>query len=252
MFDVSNKDSIRFITRFPTLPSPATHNCALTRDRKYIITTDETSNPPGKLKIWNIENIFNVVNVSIWQPTGIPNSIVHNVEIYGDTAVIAHYQAGVRVLNISNPNAPVEIAWYDTNPTSNGNQFNGSWGVYKFPSGKIIASDMNRGLFVLKIGVPFGIIQTSNQIPASFELSQNFPNPFNPNTKIKFKLSAPGQVKLTVYDALGKGVSVLVNQHLKAGAYESDFDASQLASGVYFYNLSAGDFNQTKKMVLIK
>ncbi len=252
MFDVSNKDTVRFITRFPTLHNPATHNSAVTRDRKYILTTDETSSPAGKLKIWNIENIFNVVFVTNWQPTGITNTIVHNVEIYGDTAVIAHYQAGVRVLNISNPTMPVEIAWYDTYPTANTNQFAGCWGVFKFPSGKIIASDMNRGLFVLKMGTPFGIIPISGEVPLTFALSQNYPNPFNPSTKIRFSIPRSEFVKITIYDAIGKEVHTLVNQQLKGGIYEADFDAANMPSGVYFYNLIAGDFIETRKMVLVK
>ena len=252
IFNVSNKDSVKFIASFQTLPNPATHNSAVTRDRKYIFTTDETSSPPGKLKICNIENIFNAVFAANWQPTGITNTIVHNVEIYGDTAVIAHYQAGVRVLNIANPTAPVEIAWYDTYPSANTNQFAGCWGVYKFPSGKIIASDMNRGLFVLKMGVPFGIIPISGEVPVSFGLSQNYPNPFNPNTKIRFNVPHSEFVKIAVYDALGKEVSVLVNQQLKGGVYEADFKASNLPSGVYFYSLTAGNFKETKKMMLIK
>ncbi|MEO8665444.1 MAG: choice-of-anchor B family protein, partial [Ignavibacteria bacterium] len=151
IFNVSNKDSIKLITSFHTTPNPFTHNSAVTKDRKYIFTTDETSNPPGKLKIWNIEDLSNITFVSAWQPSGISNTIVHNIEIYGDTAVVAHYQAGLRVLNISNPEAPVEIGWYDTYPSGNTNQFSGCWGVFKFPSGKIIVSDMQKGLFVLKM-----------------------------------------------------------------------------------------------------
>jgi hypothetical protein len=252
MFDVSNKDTVRFLTRFQTLPSPATHNSAVTRDRKYIFTTDETSSPPGKLKIWNMENIFNVTHVLTWQPTGITNTIVHNVEIYGDTAVIAHYHAGVRILNISNPTAPVEIAWYDTYPNANSNQFNGCWGVYKFPSGKIIASDMSRGLFVLKMGTPFGITPISNEVPASYGLSQNYPNPFNPTTNFEFRVASSGPVRLTVYDAIGKEIDVIVNENLKAGTYKADWNASKYPSGVYFYQLAAGDFKETKKMILVK
>jgi choice-of-anchor B domain-containing protein len=252
IFDVANKDSIKFITSFQTVPNPFTHNSAVTKDRKYIFTTDETSNPPGKLKVWNIENLSNITFVTNWQPAGITNTIVHNVEIYGDTAVIAHYQAGIRVLNISNPALPVEIAWYDTYPGNNTNQFAGCWGVYKFPSGKIIGSDMNTGLYVVKMGVPFGIQTISNEVPSSFNLEQNYPNPFNPNTKIKFSVADQKQIELRIFDITGKEVSTLVNQQLKAGVYEYDFSAKNLTSGVYIYKLTAGDFSSAKKMVLVK
>src|SRR5690606_34580677 len=118
-----------------------THNSDLTKDSRYIFTTDETETPPGRLKIWNKEDITNVLFVRNWIPTGINNTIVHNVEIFGDTAYVAHYEAGVRVLNIIDPENPIEIGWYDTYPSSNSNTHRGNWGVYKFPSGKIIASD---------------------------------------------------------------------------------------------------------------
>lgn len=252
IFDVSNKDSIKLITSFQTVPNPFTHNSAVTKDRKFIFTTDETQNPAGKLKIWNIENLSNVTFVTSWQPAGITNTIVHNVEIYGDTAIIAHYQAGIRVLNISNPAVPVEVAFYDTYPSANANQFAGCWGVYKFPSGKIIASDMNTGLYVVKMGVPFGIQTISNQIPASFSLEQNYPNPFNPITKIRFSITGRQQVELKIFDITGSEVSTLVNQQLNAGVYEYDWNASDLPSGVYLYRLKSGDFTSAKKMVLVK
>lgn len=252
IFNVANKDSIKLITAFQTVPVPFTHNSAITRDKKYIFTTDETTTPPGKLKIWNIENLANITFVAAWQPTNITNTIVHNVEIYGDTAVIAHYQAGVRVLNISNPQSPVEVAWYDTYPGSNVNQFAGCWGVYKFPSGKIIASDMNTGLYVLKMGVPFGIQTISNEVPSAFSLEQNYPNPFNPATKIKFSIAKQQQVELKVYDITGRGIASLLNQQLYAGVYEYEWNASNMPSGIYLYSIKAGEYSSTKKMVLVK
>jgi len=93
-----------------------------------------------------------------------------------------------------------------------------------------------------------------------FELSQNYPNPFNPVTKIKFDIPAlslssigegPG-VRLIIYDVLAREVAVLVNQQLKPGTYEVEFDGSNLPSGVYFYKLYSGDFIETRKMVLLK
>ncbi len=99
----------------------------------------------------------------------------------------------------------------------------------------------------------------NSNIPQSFSLSQNYPNPFNPVTKIKFQIPvAPlsfgeGQgVRLVIYDALGREVAVLINEQLSPGKYETEWDASSFPSGVYFYKLTAGDFVDTKKMVLIK
>lgn len=99
-----------------------------------------------------------------------------------------------------------------------------------------------------------GINQIGSEIPGSMKLAQNFPNPFNPSTKITFDISAGvnGPVKLSVYDISGQEVAQLVNQNLQPGKYEYSFNGSNLASGMYFYKLTAGDFVSTKKMILIK
>lgn len=90
------------------------------------------------------------------------------------------------------------------------------------------------------------------EIPSYYKLSQNYPNPFNPSTTIKFALPYAENVKLTVFDILGKEVSVLVNEFRQAGMHEVNFDASLLASGVYFYRLETPRFTQTRKMLLVK
>ncbi|MCI0717124.1 MAG: T9SS type A sorting domain-containing protein [Chlorobi bacterium] len=97
-----------------------------------------------------------------------------------------------------------------------------------------------------------GINGNNNGIPTVYSLSQNYPNPFNPVTNIKFAIPNGGLVKIAVYDITGREVAALVNQSLNAGSYTVDFDASSLSSGVYFYSISAGNFTDTKKMVLIK
>jgi hypothetical protein len=88
--------------------------------------------------------------------------------------------------------------------------------------------------------------------PAEFSLSQNYPNPFNPTTNIKFSLPKAGIVKLVVFDVLGREVATLVNEFKGVGQYVVDFDASSLASGVYFYKIETGDFKDVKKMLLVK
>lgn len=97
-----------------------------------------------------------------------------------------------------------------------------------------------------------GMQIVGGEILKSFGLSQNYPNPFNPVTNINFSLPANATVKLVVYDMTGKELSVLVNEQLNAGTYKFDFDASHLSSGTYFYKLTAGDFSEVKKMILVK
>ncbi len=97
-----------------------------------------------------------------------------------------------------------------------------------------------------------GIEFTNNQAPDRFSLSQNYPNPFNPSTKINFSIPVNEHVKLAVFDAVGKEISVLTDNELNAGVYNIDFIASNLPGGVYFYRISAGEYTETKKMILIK
>lgn len=108
--------------------------------------------------------------------------------------------------------------------------------------------------------VPTGIQVSGNEIPDEFSLSQNYPNPFNPNTKISFSIPLSRGVSegrsvftsLKVFDIIGNEVALLVNENLTAGNYSVDFDASSLPTGTYFYRLQAGEFTETKKLVLIK
>ena len=101
-------------------------------------------------------------------------------------------------------------------------------------------------------GGTVGIQNILSEIPSSFLLSQNYPNPFNPTTNIKFDIQKTSPTKLIVYDALGREVATLVDELLKAGSYQVDWDGSKYTSGVYFYTLQTGDFIETKKMLLLK
>lgn len=97
-----------------------------------------------------------------------------------------------------------------------------------------------------------GIKDPGGNIPKEFALHQNYPNPFNPTTYINYDIPKISNVTITVFDIRGREVAVLVNEVKQAGSYNISFNASSLASGVYFYKISAGDFNKTMKMILIK
>lgn len=258
IINATNKDNPVLINSWVNNPTPGPHNLAITGDRKYALVTDEIPTPsPRVLKIWNIQNLNNVTFVTQWQPTGIapnPGSVVHNVEIYGNYALIAHYSAGVRLVDISNPAAPTEVAWYDTYTNNNNQNYNGCWGVFMFPSGKIVASDRQTGLYVLRTSVNVLTGMSGNQeIPTSFELKQNYPNPFNPSTRIEYNLSKASYVSLKVYDVTGKQVAVLADKYQLAGNHVVSYDAGRLTSGVYFYTLRTDNgFTETKRMVLAK
>ncbi len=106
---------------------------------------------------------------------------------------------------------------------------------------------------VLKLTDNLTAIDPNNTtVPTSYSLQQNYPNPFNPTTNIKYSVPIGSNVSLKIYNALGKEVMTVVNAHQDAGNYVESVDMSSLSTGVYFYTLTAGDFKDTKKMMLVK
>jgi len=96
------------------------------------------------------------------------------------------------------------------------------------------------------------IIEINFNVPDNFELSQNYPNPFNPSTTISFNLPKPGIVTLRVYNLMGEEIKTLVEGYKKAGVYRINFNAEDLASGMYLYRLSTNGFTETKKLLFMK
>ncbi len=109
-----------------------------------------------------------------------------------------------------------------------------------------------RYLGELNVGVNFTGIIDLHHSPLSYELSQNYPNPFNPTTRIGFQIPKTGFVSLKIFDLLGKEVAGLVNEEKQAGNYEVTWNAAGFSSGLYFYQLRAGNYFITKKMVIVK
>ena len=134
----------------------------------------------------------------------------------------------------------------------------------KAEANAIFTFDVNRNAPINKkdtidfmITSPDGIMMTKQFIfsytgPKEFKLEQNYPNPFNPTTRIRYQVSSLSEVSLKVYGILGSEAATLVNEQKEAGYYEVNWDASNLASGVYIYRLQAGSFISTKKMMLLR
>ncbi|MCB0747200.1 MAG: T9SS type A sorting domain-containing protein, partial [Ignavibacteriae bacterium] len=131
----------------------------------------------------------------------------------------------------------------------------------KFNSiGFALNTNTTTGLDIMDVYVNYGdpiVLDVENPdgtsvIPVSYSLNQNYPNPFNPATTIEFALPKDSDVKLAVYNILGREITQLINIDLKAGYHRVNFNASNLSSGIYFYSLKAGDFTSVKKLVLMK
>jgi hypothetical protein len=115
--------------------------------------------------------------------------------------------------------------------------------------GKIVAAIIN--------GVKYGEtilldVNKEEELPSCYSLEQNYPNPFNPETKIEYSIPQYGLVTIKIFDTLGREIKTLLNEEKEAGNYTLQFDGSNFASGVYFYQLRAGNFTNTRKMILMK
>lgn len=156
----------------------------------------------------------------------------------------------LRRLQRFNPASGNTIQWNNTrnNVIVQQGSFTYTGGLITIPNVKIYAATNTLKL----INIPIGITGNSNRIPLKFELYQNYPNPFNPVTKIRYDLPKTAYAKLAVYDVLGREVAAPVNEKLNVGTYEVEWNALNYPSGVYFYQLKAGSFVETKKMVFMK
>ena len=97
-----------------------------------------------------------------------------------------------------------------------------------------------------------GLTYEDNQLPMEYSLRQNYPNPFNPTTTINFDLPVSGFTTLIIYNQVGEVVLKLLETELNTGRYNYEFNGTGLSSGIYYYRLTSGDYNETKKMVLLK
>jgi hypothetical protein len=95
-------------------------------------------------------------------------------------------------------------------------------------------------------------VREENSFPVSYSLKQNYPNPFNPTTKIVYSIPKESKVTLKIFNILGQQVKTLVNQSQSQGTYTVTFDAASLPSGIYIYSIQAGNYNDVKKMILLK
>ena len=147
IIDVTDKSAPVTLATITDYPYNDTHSAWTTDDGQFVLTADEVVN--GHLNVWDIRDLGNIHHAGEYFP--LSGTIIHNVLVKGDYAFISYYTLGFRVVDISDPFNPVEIAFYDTYPQSNGEEFFGAWGVYPFaPSGYIYVSDINSGFYLFR------------------------------------------------------------------------------------------------------
>jgi hypothetical protein len=193
--------------------------------------------------------------------------------LLGSTPLIAPYPDSVQVhvCSAQNPSSSLlKLATIKSNDSSGIPLNNNTWREFKynlsqFAGQKVYVAwryymvvNQSSGLWIniddVFIGnhSAIGIQQISSELPGRFSLEQNFPNPFNPSTKIVFSIMRSSFAELNIFDITGKSVRSLKFGRLFPGTYETNFEASELPSGAYFYRLLTGEFTETKKMILLK
>lgn len=256
-------------------------------DSTIIVTTGETGNgryvafsPNLQTVKWTLNVPYNYYSGSNLGQNGIFIAAGAGTEIKAyktnySIKPVADFKASKTLVNMTEPisfsdqssYAPTSWSWQfpgsntpssiQQNPT---NITYSSPGIYQVTlvSSNAFGSDTLIRTCYINVQNETGISTIGNEIPLKCSLEQNYPNPFNPMTKIKFEIplsrgvSEGRGVSLKVYDLLGEQVDELVNEELRPGTYEYDWDASAYSSGVYFYTLTSGEFKETKKMLLIK
>jgi hypothetical protein len=219
-------------------------------------------------------------NGANWLPTSLINKCIWSMATNGNKLFAGAYDGSVYT---TTNNGTTWLQTYLNNysvralTTSNNNIFAGTFsnGVYVSNNNGLNWTQRNEGLgvdlyintlyilnnfiyagnlnvFRRPISELIGIKQISELVPSSYSLSQNYPNPFNPSTKIRFDVPKQDFLILKIFDVLGREITTLVNEKLKPGTYEVEWNGSNYPSGVYFYKIYAKNYTETRKMVLIK
>ena len=239
------------------------HSGWVTDDGQFLFICDELAqHPTPDITVWDISDLSNPQRVGEFSD---PNAIVHNLYVIDDYAYVSYYTAGFRIFDISDPANISIAAEFDTSPET-GESFAGAFGVYPFlPSGTILLSDWQGGLFTFTFSElnPTGL--PGNNKPETFALAQNFPNPFNPSTTIRYALPENTFVNLQIFNVLGQPVRTLVNREQSPGNQSVEWDGKndrgqKVSSGIYFYRIAARApstgsgprFVRTKRMVLLR
>lgn len=255
--DVSDKSNPLIISKFDNMQFGYVHQGWLSKDHRYFFVNDELNEYQGPDKyqttlIFDLRNLDEPEILTVYRSN--LQTIDHNNYVVDNLLYQSNYSTGLRVINIQKIQSPTEVAYFDTYISGDIVDFVGSWSNYPYlKSGTLLVSSIEEGLYVLK-ATDGGTLTTTQEKNKSYQfiLKENYPNPFNPITSIEYELPIAGNVELIVFNTLGKEVAKIDWGYKVAGRHHSIFDGSQLPSGVYFYQLKAGEVVQTRKMSLIK
>jgi hypothetical protein len=189
--------------------------------------------------------VFRSVNYGVsWDILGLTDKNISGITVNGNRVIAGTYDEGIFFTLNGGVNWFQANDGFDSIPNV----------VPNFAIKDSIVYAVIDGLSIWKrpLAGIIGIVNTGTEIPSSFSLYQNYPNPFNPSTNIRFDVQKPGFISIKIYDMLGREIALIVNEQLKPGTYQVDWDGTNFTSGVYFYTMRTEGYTQTKRMVLIK
>lgn len=227
-----------------------------TEDGNFLFVCDELArHPTADFTVWDISDIGNPAKVFEFAH---PGATIHNFYVVGDYAYVSYYTQGYWIFDVSNPRQPVVVDSFDTSPDFQGEGFNGAFGVYPFaPSGNVFVSDSEKGLHAFASLTQAPTSVDDERLPVHFVLHDNYPNPFNPETRIVFDLATAADVKIEIFNTAGQIVRTLVDAEKTAGSHQVDWNGLSdsglaVSSGVYFYRIRTRGFTDSRRMLLLR
>jgi len=226
------------------------HQGWLTEDHRYLLVDDESDE--RRLDRNTQTKIFDIVDLDVPVMTASfensTRSIDHNLYIVGNLGFEANYTSGLRILDLRDPLNPEEIGFFDTTPDDSARAFAGTWSNYPFfESRNVVLSSMGEGMFVVSPRVE------GFDVPEETAVSSVFPNPFNASTTFAIALVEPEVTNVTVYDALGRLVTVLHDGPLAGGrVHRFSFEAGTLPSGAYIIRVDGETIHTARSVTLVK
>ncbi len=258
IYDISNRANPQLLGAIVDQTISYHHQGWPTADGNYLLITDELgTHPQPDFTVWDIRDLSNPEKVGEYAD---PNATIHNLIVIGDLAYTSYYAAGFRIFDISDPTNPTLIDEFDTSPTSSAETFNfGAWGVYPFlPSGNILVSDLQTGLSIFAVDdISTSVSGGLSDLPGDFVLHSNYPNPFNPETTISFELPKRERVAISIYNQLGQKIRTLLDSERNSGRHQIKWNGKndkglEVSSGIYFYKIKTGDYQQASRMLLLR
>ena len=259
VFDVANKNAVSIISQVEYPSDAYTHQGWLTEDHRYFLVNDELDEFRGlvstqRTMVFDMEDLDNPEFLFIYD-SGI-TTIDHNLYTLDGFAYQANYEAGLRIIDLSNieNSTLTEAAFFDTYPQATTTSFNGMWSVYPyFASGNLIASDSNNGLFVLRAQA--NVLSGDSTIPISdaFALSPPQPNPATGHATLTLQVFETQTVSARLYDLTGRELALLYSGTLAAQqALPLAVDASALPIGVYVVRVTGETFSTSERLTVVR